>query len=312
MAFSGLIALLDDVATIADDVATLTLAATKKTTGLVTDDMAVTAEQTLGIKRERELPVVAAVAKGSLINKALILAPGALLLNAVAPFVIHPILMAGGLFLSFEGVEKILHKFKRADNEQASDPGAQPGLDPQQFEQARVKGAIRTDLILSGEIIALTLGEVAKETFWVQVAVLYAVSVILTVGVYGMVGVLVKLDDVGAVMATRTGLVASAGRLVVRGAPRVLHLISWIGTVAMLVVGGHILLEGIPPLLQGVEQALHGLEGALSVIAGMCADAAVGIIAGLLAAGVVATGLPARLWRLLPKGKATAPKSAAR
>lgn len=161
VAFSGLIALLDDIATVADDVATLAVAATKKTTGIVTDDMAVTAEQAVGLARERELPVVAKVAWGSLKNKALLLAPGALLLNAIAPWSITPLLMAGGTYLAFEGVEKLLHKFLHHEGgDEDGDGQPDPVLSPEEFEQVRVSGAIRTDVILSAEIIAITLGEV--------------------------------------------------------------------------------------------------------------------------------------------------------
>ncbi|MCB9680553.1 MAG: DUF808 domain-containing protein [Alphaproteobacteria bacterium] len=309
MAGGGLIALLDDVATIADDVATLTLLAAKKTTGVVTDDMAVTAEQAIGLAASRELPVVWKVARGSLFNKFVILAPGALVLNAVAPWSIHPILMAGGLFLSFEGVEKLLEKtglHGHGDgdaHEPAAGSGADPTpLDPVAFEQQRVSGAIRTDLILSGEIVALTLAEVASYGLLTQVAVLYGVSVLLTVGVYGVVAVLVKVDDVGAAMVVRGGRMARVGRVVVASAPKLLHAISWIGTFAMLVVGGHILLDGIHPLAHAVEDGLHHVPPALRTVAGMGIDLAVGVVAGLGAVGVMATGALQALWRRTPWG----------
>lgn len=299
MAFSGLIALLDDIASMTDDVATLTLAATKKTSGVVTDDLAVTAEQTLGLAGDRELPVVWAVAKGSMFNKAVILAPGALLLNAIAPWVIHPILMAGGAFLSFEGVEKILHRFHGPHHDH--DTHVAEPTDPAKLERSRIRGAIRTDLILSGEIVAITLGEVAEADFTTQAAVLYGVSVVVTVGVYGLVAGLVKLDDFGAHLVQRGGAGVMPGTALLKGTPWLLTAISWIGTVAMLMVGGHILLEGIHPLETFVHDLLHDLHGAPAFLAGLGADIATGAVAGLLIVGALATGLPARILGLFRK-----------
>lgn len=318
MPVSGLIALLDDIASIsdsvaamaaatakkgtvvADDVASLTGVAAKKTAGVVTDDMAVTAEQAIGIRREREIPVVVAVAKGSLINKALYLTPGALVLNAVAPWSIVPILMAGGLFLSFEGVEKVLEKLHPHDGADEDD-GLDAATDPEAFERSRVSGAIRTDFILSGEIIAISLGEVAQAPFLTQVGTLYAVSVIMTIGVYGIVGVLIKMDDAGEWLATQGGARKTVGELILAAAPKVLHAISQIGTFAMLMVGGHILLEGILPL----EQVVHHLLDAIPVgrgAVGMVIDVLIGAIAGLGVVGVFATGIPSRLKALFKRG----------
>lgn len=302
MPASGLIALLDDIASIADDVATLTSMAAKKTTGIVTDDMAVTAEQAIGLRREREIPVVVAVAKGSFRNKALILAPGALLLNAVAPWAILPLLMAGGAFLAFEGVEKILHKLKPDDAETADERAATAGMDPEAFERSRVEGAIRTDLILSAEIIAITLGEVAAAPFVTQVAVLYGISVVMTLGVYGLVGVLIKIDDAGELLVQRGGASVGLGKLLLAGAPKLLHLISLIGTVAMLLVGGQILLHGIGPLHHFVEHLL--VDAPAKGLLSMVADLLVGGVTGLLLVGLVATGIPGKLIALLPKKKA--------
>lgn len=302
---SGLIALLDDIASIADDVATLTLAATKKTTGIVTDDMAVTAEQTLGIAREREIPVVFKVAVGSMRNKALILAPGALLLNAVAPWSISPILMAGGTFLAYEGVEKILHRFRPHGHDDEDHDGAydddESPVDPATFEQTRVSGAIRTDLILSGEIIALTLAEVATRPLLTQVIVLYGVSVILTIGVYGVVGLLVKVDDLGEALIRGGGRWATVGRPILAAAPKLLHAISWIGTIAMLMVGGHILVEGIPPIEHAVHGAIHDLSPALAWLVNLAADIGVGGVVGAIVVGVMWTGIPQRAWALVPR-----------
>lgn len=290
MAFSGLLALLDDMATIADDVASLTTLAAKKTAGVVTDDMAVTAQQTLGLAREREIPVVLAVAKGSMFNKCVLLNPGALLLNAVAPWSILPILMAGGLFLCFEGVEKILHNNKEDHDHDGVTDDAE-GLDAAGYEKMRIAGAIRTDLILSGEIVAISLGQVASAPFVTQAATLYAIAVIMTVGVYGIVGGLVKLDDLGEAMVRRGGPTASVGGLIVRGTPTLLKAISIIGTVAMLMVGGHILIEGIPPIEHVIHGLVEHLPGALGTVAGIGADVLVGGLAGLLVVGLQKTGL---------------------
>lgn len=315
MPVSGLIALLDDIATIADDVATmaavaarksaavtkdvatLTGAAAKKTSGVVTDDMAVTAEQAIGILREREIPVVLAVAKGSFKNKALFLAPGALLLNAVAPWAITPVLMAGGTFLAFEGVEKVLHKLQPHPEEggHGEDEVVVP-VDPATFEKERVDGAIRTDLILSGEIIAISLGEVASAPFLTQVLALYGISVVMTGGVYGMVGALIKIDDLGDLMVQRGGAGAKVGGLLLAGAPKLLHFISIVGTVAMLVVGGHILLEGIHPLEAFVHHALEAIPGWASGVVGIVVDVLVGAVAGLIVVGVLKTGVPGKIW----------------
>lgn len=297
MATAGLLALIDDVASIADDVATLTLEATQKTSGIVTDDLAVTAERTLGLAAEREVPVILAVARGSMWNKAALLAPGALALNAVAPFVIHPILMAGGTFLCFEGVEKLLHRGgDHADAHGHDAPHGEGPADPAAHEAERIQGAIRTDLILSGEIIVITLGEVAHTPFFTQVLVLYGVSVVLTVAVYGLVIGLVKIDDVGAHMVLRGGPTAGLGAWILRGAPLLLHAISWIGTFAMLLVGGHILLEGIHPLEEAVHHALAPLHGVAGTLAGIGVDLVVGGVAGALVVGALATGVPGRLW----------------
>lgn len=280
MPASGLLALLDDIATIADDVAVLSASAAKKTTGIVTDDMAVTAEQAMGIRRERELPVVWAVAKGSFRNKALILAPAALALNAVAPWAIMPILMLGGGFLCFEGVEKVLHW-----GHVAEDVGDDLSTtDPDAYEKGRIEGAIRTDLILSAEIIAISLGEVKSAAFLSQVVALYIISIVMTVGVYGMVAGLVKLDDLGELLVRRGGAGRRPGELILAGAPLLMRGISVVGTFAMLMVGGHILREGVPPVHHFFE---HLLEHApLAGLLGALVDVGVGGVMGLVLVGV--------------------------
>ncbi len=280
MPASGLLALLDDIASIADDVATLSAAAARKSTGIVTDDMAVTAEQAIGIRREREIPVVLAVAKGSLRNKALILAPAALALNAVAPWAILPLLMAGGSFLCFEGVEKVLHW-----GHVAEDVGDDLSTtDPEAYEKGRIAGAIRTDLILSAEIIAISLGEVKDSPFLSQAVVLYVISILMTIGVYGIVAGLIKLDDLGELLVRRGGSSKSSGELLLKGAPYLMRAISIIGTFAMLMVGGHILRDGIPPVHHFLEHALEHapLAGLLSALA----DIGLGGVAGLVLVGV--------------------------
>lgn len=325
MPSAGLMALLDDVAAIADDVATLTLSATKKSTGLVTDDMAVTAEQALGFAREREIPVVLKVGRGSLINKTVILVPAALLLNAVAPWLIMPILMCGGLFLSYEGVHKVVHTFF-GDHEDHEDPTPELGKvvvqdgkkvvkaskgakDLIKFENKRVKGAIRTDLILSAEIVALTLSQVATEAFWTQVVVLYAVSLIITFGVFGIVAILVKIDDFGAWLAQGDGLRDNIGRFIVRAAPVLLKVIAWVGTVAMLMVGGHILLTSVQPAYDWVHHLLEPIHnGVAQYLAGAGIDIAIGLAVGAVLVAIGATGVPQKLWALTPwsKDKASA------
>ncbi len=321
MPSAGLLALLDDVAAIADDVATLTISATKKSTGLVTDDMAVTAEQTLGFAREREIPVVLKVARGSLINKTVILAPAALLLNAVAPWVITPILMCGGLFLAYEGVHKIVHTFSHDhadDHDHAKgNHGKVIEVDGQkvvtasngakdlvEFENQRVKGAIRTDLILSAEIVALTLSQVASETFMIQVIVLYIVCIIITIGVFGIVGGLVKIDDFGEWLAQKGGRTAGLGLFIVRAAPVILKVITWVGTVAMLMVGGHILLSSIQRAYDWVHHLLEPIHnGVAHYFAGAGIDIGIGLAVGAVLVAIGATGIPQKLWALRPWGK---------
>ena len=301
---SGLLALIDDIASLADsvgtmaataagkstamsrDVALLTKAAAQKTTGVVTDDMAVTAEQAVGLLPEREIPVVLAVARGSLKNKCFYLAPGALLLNAIAPWAITPVLMLGGTFLCFEGVEKVLHKDHGDEDAHEERPH-----DPAAYEKMRVEGAIRTDLILSAEIIAISLGEVASAPFLTQALALYGVSVLMTAGVYGIVGGLVKLDDLGLHLSQRGGVRARIGKVVLAGAPRLLHFISFIGTYAMLMVGGHILIHGFHPLAERIEHIVELVPHRLAGVTGLGLDILVGALAGLAVVGIEKTGL---------------------
>lgn len=281
---TGLLALLDDISSIADGVASLTAAAAKKSSGIVTDDMAVTAEQAVGIRRERELPVVWAVAKGSMRNKALFLVPAALALTAVAPWAITPLLMVGGTYLAYEGFEKVLHWGQPASAR--DDDHHAEALDPEEFERGRIAGAVRTDFILSAEIIAISLGVVEQAPFLSQVVALYAISVVMTVGVYGVVAGLVKIDDLGELLVKKGGPRARLGLAIVQAAPWLMKGISIVGTVAMMMVGGHILIEGIPPLHRFEQDLLHPLPAYTlwSSLAGIAMGAVAGaVVTGLLA-----------------------------
>jgi len=210
MAGASLLALIDDIATVLDDVAVLTKVAAKKTTGVLGDDLALNAQQVAGVRAERELPVVWAVAKGSLVNKA-ILVPAALAISALAPWAVVPLLMAGGLFLCYEGFEKIAHRLtrggeeKNAEHAQLTKALVDPSVDLVEFERLKIKGAVRTDFILSAEIIAITLGTVADAAFGIRVAVLAGMALIMTAGVYGFVAGIVKLDDAGLALSRRAG-----------------------------------------------------------------------------------------------------------
>ncbi len=296
MPASGLLALLDDIATLADDVATLTLAAGRKTSGVVTDDLAVTAEQTVGVRREREIPVVLAIARGSLRNKLLVLAPGALVLGSVAPWAVGPLLLWGGAFLCFEGAEKLLGRLTGPGT--AAGDGPAPA-DPEAHEAERVAGAIRTDVVLSAEVVAITLGEIASAPVTTRAAVLLGVSVLMTVGVYGLVAALVTLDDAGEWLARRPGTRA-VGALVLRGAPWLMRGVGGIGLVAMWLVGGHLLVEGLPGLHALVEAAAHRAPSGLAPVVPTLGDLAAGGLTGAVALGVAATGLPAWVAGQLP------------
>lgn len=263
MAGTSLLMLIDDIATLLDDIAVLSKVAVQKTAGVLGDDLALNAQQVHGLDASRELPVVWAVAKGSLVNKA-ILVPAALTLNALAPKAVIPLLIFGGVYLCFEGVEKLAHKYLHSEDEKAHDDALVTALvdekvDMVAFEKDRVRGAIRTDFILSAEIIVITLGLVADSPFWTELAVLVSISLIMTVGVYGLVGGIVKLDDMGlALLKSDSPSVfgrwkRGLGRLMVAGAPKLLKLLSVLGTIAMFTVGGGIIVHGITPL----GDALH-------------------------------------------------------
>ena len=289
---SSLIALIDDIATILDDVAILTKVAAKKTAGVLGDDLALNAQQVSGVKADREIPVVWAVAKGSFINKA-ILVPAALAISAFIPWAVTPLLMVGGAFLCFEGFEKLAHKFMHsrdedeAHREELAQALSNPAVDLVVVEKDKIKGAIRTDFILSAEIIAITLGTVAGQGFSTQVTVLCGIAIIMTVGVYGLVAGIVKLDDLGLYLTQRADAASQAlGRAILVAAPWLMKALSVAGTAAMFLVGGGILTHGISALHHWIE-ALSARAGAfLSVVLPTLLDAVVGIIAG----GVVLAG----------------------
>jgi uncharacterized protein len=262
MAASTLLALIDDIAMLLDDVALLTKLAAKKTSGVLGDDLALNAQQVSGVDPARELPVVWAVAKGSFVNK-LILVPSALLISAFIPWAVTPLLMLGGLFLCYEGFEKLAHKFFES-KDQTPAASAHPAIDKLAtdidlvaFEKEKIKGAIRTDFILSAEIIAITLGIVAQSSFTQQVLVLSGIAMLMTVGVYGLVAGIVKLDDLGLYWSRKQGGLQKLGHGLLWLAPWLMKFLSIAGTAAMFLVGGGILQHGIPALNTWVEQFNH-------------------------------------------------------
>lgn len=281
--------LLDDIATLLDDVAAMTKVAAKKTAGVLGDDLALNAQQVTGVNADRELPVVWAVAKGSLLNKA-ILVPAALLISAFAPWLITPLLMAGGLFLCFEGAEKLLHAWLHSRSEDEAHHAelvqavSNEQVDLVAYEKDKIKGAIRTDFILSAEIIVITLGTVSDAAFSSQLAVLVGISVLITLGVYGLVAGIVKLDDVGLWLMRKPGTIQQRmGRLLLAMAPRLMKTLSVLGTAAMFLVGGGILLHGVPALGHALEHWTQEL-GALASLLNSLGAGLAGVLAG---AGVV-------------------------
>ncbi len=367
---TSLLALIDDITSVLDDVAVLSKVAVKKTTGVLGDDLALNAQQVSGVKAERELPVVWAVAKGSFINKA-ILVPAALAISAFAPWAVTPLLMVGGAFLCFEGFEKLAptlvasrtvrglagrgsrdasplspvqtcssrfgaadsspsgaelawggpalrspaHKFMHSAQEQVAEREtlskalADPAVDLRAVEKDKIKGAIRTDFILSAEIVAITLGTVQSSPFITQLTVLSGIALAMTVGVYGLVAGIVKLDDGGLYLSQQAGNGAwrgfqrSAGSGILLAAPWLMKGLSVAGTIAMFLVGGGILTHGIPPLDHAIE-ALAGQAGTLAnmgaflaAVMPLLADALVGVLAGALVLGgvtLIQKALPAR------------------
>jgi predicted DNA repair protein MutK len=297
MAGTSLLALIDDIASLLDDVAAMTKIATKKTAGVLGDDLALNAEQVSGVHADRELPVVWAVAKGSLVNKA-ILVPSALAISAIAPWAIQPLLMLGGAFLCFEGFEKVVHKFFHKKEEQLAEHAAllkavaDPAVDLVALEKDKIKGAVRTDFVLSAEIVVISLGAVGDVDFARRAGVLVAISLVMTIGVYGLVAGIVKLDDAGLWLRARTGSGAAAaqralGSAILAFAPRLMKLLGVLGTIAMFLVGGGILAHAIPGLEGFVHHALEGF-GTLAESAGSAATSGlIGVAAGALVLGAV-------------------------
>ncbi|MGE8319875.1 MAG: DUF808 domain-containing protein [Comamonas sp.] len=335
MASVGLLMLLDDIAAllddvalmtktaagkstaILDDVATQTKVAVQKTAGVLGDDLALNAEQVTGVKANRELPVVWAVAKGSLMNKA-ILVPAALLISAFAPWLITPLLMLGGAFLCFEGVEKILellHQRRQhgvpevvADAGEAEQRGVAPSsvraahekqMDPVEYERLKVKGAVRTDFILSAEIMAIALGTVSAKPLAEQFAVLVAVALAITVFVYGLVACIVRMDDVGEWLMRKASSAAQAlGRGLIASTPWLMRGLSIVGTAAMFMVGGSLLVHGIGPIEHWIEQTLLPMGG----VAAFLGPVLVHVVVGAIIGGIVVLGV--ELWHKLRPGKA--------
>ena len=292
MAGSSLLVLIDDIAAVLDDVALMTKMAAKKTSGVLGDDLALNAQQVSGVRAEREIPVVWAVAKGSFINK-LILVPTALLISAFAPWAVIPLLMLGGAYLCFEGFEKLAHKFlhsqaeDQAEHAQLAEAVADPATDLVAFEKDKIKGAIRTDFILSAEIIAITLGIVADAQLTQQVIVLSGIAIVMTIGVYGLVAGIVKLDDLGLWLTQKPGQVArSIGGAILSAAPYMMQSLSVIGTAAMFMVGGGILTHGVPVVHHWIETVSQS-TGALAWLMPTLLNAVAGIIAGAVVLAVV-------------------------
>lgn len=293
MAGSSLLLLIDDIAAVLDDVAVMTKVAAKKTAGVLGDDLALNAEQVAGVRAERELPVVWAVAKGSFVNKA-ILVPAALLISAFVPWLITPLLMIGGAYLCYEGVEKLAHKFLHSEAEEVQhqkelvEAVANPEIDMVAFEQDKIKGAIRTDFVLSAEIIVITLGAIAAASFKTQVITVIAVALLMTVGVYGFVALIVKLDDMGLHLLRKQGQGAwlsvqhRVGKVLLLTAPKLMKFLSVVGTAAMFLVGGGILAHGIP-FMHNLEHSVQYHYGSLVAgIGGSLANMILGIIAGAI------------------------------
>lgn len=307
MASGSLLALIDDIAAILDDVALMSKVAAKKTAGVLGDDLALNAQQVSGVDADRELPVVFAVALGSLKNKA-ILVPAALAISAFAPWAITPLLMLGGTFLCYEGFEKLAHKSihgAEADQQQHAElvqAVCDDAVDLVALEKDKIKGAVRTDFILSAEIIVISLGTVAGAPFGQQVAVLAAIAVVMTVGVYGLVAGIVKLDDAGLYLTGRgNGALRRIGQALLTGAPLLMKALSVLGTAAMFMVGGGILMHGVPALHHFVDSAaaragsVAGVGPVLKFVTPAAIDGLAGIVAG--AAALLIVTIATRLFK---------------
>lgn len=310
MAGTSLLALLDDIATLLDDVAILTKVAGKKTAGVLGDDLALNAEQVTGVRADRELPVVWAVAKGSALNK-VILVPAAVAISAFIPWAITPLLMLGGAFLCYEGFEKVAHRLlhdKKEDDEEHDrllEAVADPEVDIVAFEKRKIKGAVRTDFVLSAEIIAITLGAVAAAPLVTQISVLVAISAIMTVGVYGFVAGIVKLDDAGLHLSKRGGARRVLGKAILFTAPLLMKFLSIAGTAAMFLVGGGILAHGIPgfePFMHRIVEDIAAAAGGLAAVVGAIGPSLANGLLGIVAGGI-AVALVTPIVRIVSRGK---------
>ena len=314
MAGSSLLALIDDIATVLDDISVMTKMAAKKTAGVLGDDLALNAQQVAGVRAEREIPVVWAVAKGSLVNK-MILVPAALAISAVAPWAILPLLMLGGAYLCFEGFEKLAHRLlhSKAEDQGHHDALTQaledPAVDLVSLERDKIKGAVRTDFVLSAEIIVITLGTVAAASFQNQVVVLVGIALIMTVGVYGLVAGIVKLDDAGLWLSRVSGtgggarLVRGFGRGLLSAAPKLMKVLAVVGTAAMFLVGGGIITHGIPAAHHLIEWATHAahtvptIGGVLAALTPLLINALAGVLTGAVVLVLVTVGQ--KVWSTL-------------
>lgn len=285
MAGSSLLTLLDDIATLLDDISVMGKLAAKKTAGVLGDDLSLNAQQVSDLRANRELPVVWSVAKGSFLNK-LILVPLALIISAFAPWAITPLLMVGGAFLCFEGVEKVIHslharKHKESAEEKQERLESIVAQDPMAFEKDKVKGAVRTDFILSAEIVAITLGIVAEAPLLNQVLILAGIAILVTIGVYGLVGMIVKIDDLGYWLADKRAAVAQAlGKALLIIAPWLMKILTVVGTLAMFLVGGGILVHGIPVLHHGIEHWTGQFGGVVQLVGPTLVNLVLGFIVG--------------------------------
>ncbi|GEK43909.1 DUF808 domain-containing protein [Acinetobacter johnsonii] len=304
---SSLLILLDDIATILDDVAVMSKMAAKKTAGVLGDDLALNAQQVSGVRTDRELPVVWAVAKGSFVNK-LILVPAALLISVVAPWLITPLLMIGGLFLCYEGVEKVLHSLhhkKAKTEEEASQELTAIETDMATFEKDKVKGAIRTDFILSAEIVVISLGTVAAATFSTKVMVLSVIAILMTVGVYGFVAMIVKIDDLGLYLTQQaSSFKQTIGRGLLAFAPKLMKTLTIVGTIAMFLVGGGIISHGVPLLHHFTEGSVDYAEHIPTVgsIIGALTPTLINLVIGFVA-GLIVLAIVSLIKKVWPSSK---------
>jgi predicted DNA repair protein MutK len=292
LAASSLLTLLDDIATLLDDISVMGKIAAKKTAGVLGDDLSLNAQQVTGFKANRELPVVWGVAKGSFLNK-LILVPLALVISAFAPWAITPLLMIGGAYLCYEGVEKVMHSFHKDKSQESADARQQRlqkeiEKDPAAYEKKKIKGAVRTDFILSAEIVAITLGIVSEAPLLNQVIVLAGIAILVTIGVYGIVAGIVKLDDLGLWLRKKSSSVAQGiGSALLFAAPWLMKILTVVGTLAMFLVGGGIVVHGIAKLHHWIEAMSHGYGGLVAMLISNGANLVIGFIIGSIVLLVV-------------------------